>query len=101
MLNKKKNIFFRKKVLITGHTGFKGSWLSLWMHLLGAKVLGVSKNIPTKPSHYRTAGLDKFIKSKFVDIQNLKKIKKIIKNYKPDFYISSCSSIFSKKILHR
>ena len=52
MLNKKKNIFFKKKVLITGHTGFKGSWLSLWMHILGANVLGVSKDIPTNPSHY-------------------------------------------------
>ena len=71
--NKKRNIFFRKKVLITGHTGFKGSWLSLWMHMLGANVLGISKDIPTKPSHYKSAGLDKLVKSKFVDIQDLKK----------------------------
>ena len=97
MLNKKKNIFFRKRVLITGHTGFKGSWLSLWMHLLGAKVLGVSKDIPTKPSHYKTAGLDKFIKSKFVDIQNLKKIKKIIKNYKADFIFHLAAQSLVKK----
>ena len=46
----KKNIFKNKKVLITGHTGFKGSWLSIWMHSLGANVLGISKNIPTYPS---------------------------------------------------
>ena len=97
MLNKKKNIFFRKRVLITGHTGFKGSWLSLWMHLLGAKVLGVSKDIPTKPSHYKTAGLDKLIKSKFVDIQNLKKIKKIIKNYKADFIFHLAAQSLVKK----
>ena len=38
------NYFKNKKILITGHTGFKGSWLSLWLHLLGAKVIGVSKH---------------------------------------------------------
>ena len=38
-----KKIFNRKKVLITGHTGFKGSWLALWMHHLGANVMGISK----------------------------------------------------------
>ena len=47
--------------------------------MLGANVLGISKDIPTKPSHYKSAGLDKLVKSKFVDIQDLKKIKKIIK----------------------
>ena len=41
-----------KKVLITGHTGFKGSWLALWLNLLGAKVIGVSLDTPTKPSHF-------------------------------------------------
>ena len=44
------NYFKKKKILITGHTGFKGSWLSLWLYLLGAKVIGVSKDLPSKPS---------------------------------------------------
>ena len=97
MHNKKKNIFFGKRVLITGHTGFKGSWLSLWMHLLGAKVLGVSKDIPTRPSHYKSTGLDKLVKSKFVDIEDLKKIKKIIKNYKADFIFHLAAQSLVKK----
>ena len=42
-----KNLFKNKKVLITGHTGFKGSWLGLWLNILGAKIIGVSKDIPT------------------------------------------------------
>ena len=49
--NYKMNIdktFKNKKVIITGHTGFKGSWLTLWLSEIGAKVLGISKNIPTK-----------------------------------------------------
>ena len=41
--------FNKKKILITGHTGFKGSWMSVWLKELGSKVFGVSKNIPTKP----------------------------------------------------
>ena len=52
-----KKFFKGKKVLITGHTGFKGSWLALWMKLLGANVIGVSKDIPTIPSHISSINL--------------------------------------------
>ena len=45
-------IYENKTVLVTGHTGFKGSWLTLWLLSMGAKVIGYSKDIPTKPSHY-------------------------------------------------
>ena len=45
--------FKNKKVLVTGHTGFKGSWLSLWLIHLGAKVIGISNNIPTEPSNFK------------------------------------------------
>jgi CDP-glucose 4,6-dehydratase len=44
------NIYQNKKVLITGHTGFKGSWLSIWLKSMGAQVYGVSIDIPTTPS---------------------------------------------------
>ena len=52
-------IFKNKKIIVTGHTGFKGSWLTLWLHSLGAKVMGISKDIPTKPSHYELINLKK------------------------------------------
>ena len=45
-------VYEDKIVLITGHTGFKGSWLTLWLLKMGARVIGYSKDIPTKPSHY-------------------------------------------------
>ena len=51
-MNENKSIFYNKKVLITGHTGFKGSWLSIWMSKLGAKVIGASNDVPTSPAHY-------------------------------------------------
>ena len=44
------NVYKGRKVLITGHTGFKGSWLALWLMKLGAEVVGVSKDVPTTPA---------------------------------------------------
>ena len=52
MLNSFKNFYRNKTVLITGNTGFKGAWLSLWLCNLGAKVYGYSAGIPTQPSLY-------------------------------------------------
>ena len=80
-----KNIYKGKKVLITGHTGFKGTWLTTWLVSLGAEVIGVSKGIPTKPSMYEALLLDKSVKSHFIDISDLNAIQEIIINEKPDF----------------
>ena len=52
--------FKGKTVLITGHTGFKGSWLSVWMISLGAKVVGVSLDVPTIPSNYLVSQIEVF-----------------------------------------
>ncbi len=80
-----KSYFDNKKILITGHTGFKGSWLSLWLYLMGARVYGISNNIPTKPSHYELLKMDKFINSEFADIKDFNKIKNIINDIAPDY----------------
>ena len=45
--------FKNKKVIVTGHSGFKGSWLSFWLTILGAKVLGISKSIVSNPSNFK------------------------------------------------
>ena len=58
------NNFRNKTVIVTGHTGFKGSWLSQWLVLLGANVIGVSSSIPSKPSHYELINLKKNIINK-------------------------------------
>ena len=80
-----KNYFKNKKIIITGHTGFKGSWLTLCLHLLGSKILGISKNYPTNPCHFRDLNIKKNIKNELCDISNLKKLKKIFKNFQPDY----------------
>jgi CDP-glucose 4,6-dehydratase len=77
--------FKNKKVLITGHTGFKGSWLTMWLTILGAKVVGISNNYPSSPNHYKLLNLNKKILSKNLDIRNLGALKKFIKKYQPDF----------------
>jgi len=79
-----KNQFKNKKVLITGHTGFKGSWLVAWLNMLGAEVLALSKDVPTKPAHYDLIknSLNNDLR---LDITNYEKISKTIVDYKPDF----------------
>ena len=66
-------------ILITGHTGFKGSWLSATLIYLGANVVGLSIDIPTKPSIFELLKLKRKIKTYFFDINNIKKIIKRLK----------------------
>ncbi len=79
------NIYRGKKILITGHTGFKGSWLTTWLLTLGANVVGISKDIPTTPSMFEELKLESKIKHNIEDIRSLEKIVEIISDEKPDF----------------
>jgi CDP-glucose 4,6-dehydratase len=74
-------IYNNKRVLITGHTGFKGSWLALWLGKLGATVSGVALDPDTIPNHYEL--LDMSIKSYIQDIRNQHQIKIIFKEADP------------------
>ena len=69
------NFFKDKKILVTGHTGFQGSWLTLWLKLLGAKVIGYSLP-PTKPSLFESLELENDITHIIADIRNLDELKK-------------------------
>lgn len=77
--------FKNKTVLITGHTGFKGSWLSKWLVDLGAKVIGLSLNIPTNPSNFEVSHVNELILDVRGDISNLNLVKGVVKEHKPDF----------------
>ena len=78
-------IFQNKVVLITGHTGFKGSWLALWLNHLGAKVVGLSLGIPTNPSNFETTNLNPLIQSYDVDIRDRESISEVVHSCQPDF----------------
>ena len=76
--------FKNKKVLITGHTGFKGSWLSKWLSLLGADLYAISLDIPTSPSHYELLNIN-FRSDERYDISSFNNIYKSIETIRPDY----------------
>ena len=77
--------FKNKKIVITGHTGFKGSWLTIWLHSLGAKVYGISSDIPTIPSNFKTSDIESFVVDHRLDITNFDELNNLIYLVKPDF----------------
>jgi len=79
------NFFRDAKILITGHTGFKGSWLTSLLLELGASVTGISKDIPTKPSNFSLLGLKDKIEDFQLDVTNNLEVSKIISKTQPDY----------------
>ena len=79
------NIYKDKKVLVTGNSGFKGSWLTLWLLKLGAKVSGISLDAPSKPSMFEELSIAEKISHHEIDIRDLKLLENIIKDESPDF----------------
>ncbi|HWR71936.1 MAG TPA: CDP-glucose 4,6-dehydratase [Nitrospirota bacterium] len=73
-----------KKVYITGHTGFKGSWLGIWLHMLGAKVSGYALTPSTNPSMFELCEIGKFVKSEISDIRDEAKLLQSIKKEAPE-----------------
>ena len=78
-------IYKNKTILITGHTGFKGSWLSLWLHSLGANVVGLSNGIPSQPSNYSASKIEDVVNNNDLDIRNFESVRKLVINTEPDF----------------
>lgn len=78
-------IYKDKKVLVTGHTGFKGTWLTTWLLNLGAEVAGYSIGVPTKPSHFEELELEKNIKHYTGDIRDYNVFYKVCKEFQPEF----------------
>ena len=76
------SIYKNKRVLITGNTGFKGTWLTYWLLKMGAIVKGLSLEPNTKPNHFSLLNLD--IETDFININNYSNLKKSINNFKPE-----------------
>jgi len=79
-----KSFWKNKKVFVTGHTGFKGSWLTIWLKELGAEVVGISLEPPTTPNLYSKANVSEGMVSLREDIRNLESIKKLFQKHKPE-----------------
>ena len=79
------DLFKNKKVFITGHTGFKGSWLSLILDFYGAKVKGFSKKPSTNPNLFDNLSFSKNFNSVIADVKNYEILKQEILKFDPDF----------------
>jgi len=79
------NAFNGKTVLITGHTGFKGSWLTAWLKHLGANVVGIALEPPTEPSHFVAGTLTDGISDLRIDVRDQKSVEEAILSAQPDF----------------
>lgn len=76
-----------KRVFITGHTGFKGSWLSMWLHSLGAKVTGYALPPPTEPSLFNLCRIDDLVDSRISDIRDVNELNTVMQAVQPEIVI--------------
>jgi len=91
------NFWKNKKVLLTGHTGFKGSWLSIWLKKLGVELVGFSKDIPTKPSLFEIAKVSEGMTSITGNIEDFTTIQKVLKENKPEIVIHMAAQSLVRK----
>ena len=79
-----KDIYENRKVLVTGHTGFKGSWLTMWLLNMGAEVIGYSNEIPTIPSHFGALKLEQKISHNIGDIRDVENLRRVMDGHRPE-----------------
>ena len=89
------NFWRGRRVLITGHTGFKGAWLSLWLSDMGADVTGVALRPAAKPNLFEAIAVDHHVRSFFVDINDRSALQQIISEHEPDvvFHLAAQSLV--------
>ena len=78
-------VFQNKAVVVTGHTGFKGSWLSAWLTHLGANVVGISHDVPTEPSNFVASGVCEMVDDHRIDVRNIKGVQAVFEQTQPNF----------------
>jgi len=76
-----------KRVLLTGHTGFKGSWLSLWLQSMGARLQGFALDPPTAPALFAEAGVECGMASRIGDIRDFETVKNVMLSFRPEIVI--------------
>jgi CDP-glucose 4,6-dehydratase len=84
-----------RRVLVTGHTGFKGSWLSLWLNRLEARISGYSLGVPTDPSLFEAAGVAELVDGEDADVGDLARLIDVVRSQAPDvvFHLAAQSLV--------
>jgi CDP-glucose 4,6-dehydratase len=86
-----------RSVLVTGHTGFKGAWLTLWLSSMGADVTGVSDGVPTKPSLFALAGVEADARSVEADVRDAGAVHAAVNNANPDVVLHLAAQPFVRR----
>jgi len=91
------DIYKGRRVLVTGHTGFKGTWLSLWLNHLGAEVAGFSVDVPNSPSNFTLLGLENKITHYVGDIRDRVRLAQVIDEFKPEIIFHLAAQALVRK----
>ena len=76
-----------RRVLVTGHTGFKGAWLTLWLRAMGADVVGLSDDVPTSPSLFEAGGVADGIADLRIDVRDAEAVDRAFAEHEPEVVI--------------
>lgn len=89
------NVYRGRRVLVTGHTGFKGSWLAFWLLKLGAEVAGFAVDVPTSPSNFGLLGLERRVRHFVGDIRDRARLAAVIDEFRPEivFHLAAQSLV--------
>lgn len=79
-----RNFWRGKRVLVTGHTGFKGSWLSIWLNELGAKVAGLAQPPTSQPNLFDVTGVERAVASSLADINDASAVERVFNEHQPE-----------------
>ena len=91
------NLYKGRRVLVTGHTGFKGSWLTLWLTYLGADVVGVSAYLPSDPCNFAVLGLQDHMKHVTSDVRDIDSLKAIFEENQPEIVFHLAAQAIVRK----
>src|SRR4051812_1208171 len=91
------NIYRGRRVMLTGHTGFKGAWLAEWLLTLGAEVTGCALPAPTEPALFDQLNLGARLRHQLLDVRHLEAVEAAVKQSRPDFVFHLAAQLLVRR----